>query len=114
MTAPMKKITWCVIYLKKSKLHIIQLHVVQKYMDVAKVTAKLLPNAVPTLFMFGPSPISYKRKIISSETAEDANLEIRPNVLKKPMKSEFNEHGYCYNFPKSTNDNSENTSDKGK
>ena len=98
---------------KKSKLHIIQLHGVQKYMDVAKVTAKLLPNAVPTLFMFGPSPISYKRKIISSETAEDANLEIRPNVLKKPMKSEFNEHGYCYNFPKSTNDDSEDTSDKG-
>ena len=98
----------------KSKLHIVQLHVVQKYMDVAKVTAKLLPNAVPTRFMFGPSPISFKRKIISSETAEDANLEIRPNVLKKPMKSEFNEHGYCYNFPKSTNDNSEDTSDKGK
>ena len=92
----------------KSKLHIVQLHVVQKYMDVAKVFATLLPNAVPTLFMFGPSPRSYKRKIITSETAEDVNLEIRPNV-----KSEFNEHGYCYNFPKLTNDNAENTSDKG-
>ena len=56
MTAPMKKITWCVIYLikvnytsynytsykstwtllpNKSKLHIVQLNVVQKYMDIA-------------------------------------------------------------------------------
>ena len=36
MTAPMKKITWCEIYLNnKSKLHIVQLHVIQKYMDVA-------------------------------------------------------------------------------
>ena len=32
MTAPMKKITWCVIYLLK-----LQLHVVQKYMDVTNV-----------------------------------------------------------------------------
>ena len=63
----------------------------------------LLPNAVPTEFRFGPSPISYKRKIINSETAEDTNFEVKPNVLKNPVKSEFNEHGYCYN----------NTSDKG-
>ena len=82
-------------------------------MDVTKVFATLLPNAVPTLFKFGPSPISYKRKIITSETAVDTNLEIRPNDLKKPMKSEFNEHGYCYNFSELANDNSEDTSDKG-
>ena len=82
-------------------------------MDINKVFATLLPNAVPTLFKFGPSPISYKRKIITSETAVDTNLEIRPNDLKKPMKSEFNEHGYCYNFPKLANDNSEDPSDKG-
>ena len=38
MIASMKKITWCVIYLfNKSKLHIVQLHFVQKYMDVAYV-----------------------------------------------------------------------------
>ena len=38
MTAPMKKITWCGIYLIcKSKLHIVQLQVIQKYMDVASI-----------------------------------------------------------------------------
>ena len=58
---------------------------------------RLKDDAVPTEFRFGPSPISYKRKIINSETAEDTNLEVKPNVLKKPVKSEFNEHGYCYN-----------------
>ena len=77
------------------------------------VLATLLPNAVPTLFNFGPTPKSFKRKIITSETAVDINLEIRPNILKKHLKSEFKEHGYCYNFPRLTNDNSENTSDKG-
>ena len=82
-------------------------------MDAAKVTAKLLPNAVPTLFMFGPSPISYKRKIITSETAVHTNLEIRPNISKKSIKSEFNEHNYGYKFPKLTNEDSEDTSDKG-
>ena len=35
MTASMKKITWCVIYLKK--LHIVELHVIQKCMDIAYV-----------------------------------------------------------------------------
>ena len=35
MTALMKKITWCVIYLIKVNYTIVQLHVVQKYMDVA-------------------------------------------------------------------------------
>ena len=64
---------------------------------------RLKDDAVPTEFRFGPSPISYKRKIINSETAEDINLEVKPNILKKPVKSEFNEHGYCY----------DNTSDKG-
>ena len=34
MTAPMKNITWCNLP-NKSKLHIVQLHVVQKYMDIA-------------------------------------------------------------------------------
>ena len=58
---------------------------------------RLKNDAVPTEFRFGPSPISYKRKIINSETAEDTNLEVKPNVLKKPVKSEFKEHGYCYN-----------------
>ena len=105
----MKKITWCVIYLIKVNYTSYKYTSYKsKYMDIAKVFATLLPNAVPTLFKFGPSPKSYKRKIITSETAEDANLEIRPNV-----KSEFNEHGYCYNFPKLTNDNAENTSDNG-
>ena len=32
ITAPMKKINWCVIYLIK-----VQLHIVQKYMDIANV-----------------------------------------------------------------------------
>ena len=45
---------------------------------------RLREGAVPTIFSFEPNPsISFKRKIISSETAVDANLEIRPNVLKK-------------------------------
>ena len=45
---------------------------------------RLREGAVPTIFNFEPNPsISFKRKIISSETAVDANLEIRPNVLKK-------------------------------
>jgi hypothetical protein len=84
------------------------------YQQPGNLFLTLLPNAVPTVFKFGPTPKSFKRKIINSEGAEDANHEIRPNVLKKPMKSEFNEHGSCYNFPKLANDNSENTSDKGK
>ena len=42
MTASMKKITWFVIYLYESKLHILQLHVVQKYMHslLIKVCSK--------------------------------------------------------------------------
>ena len=36
MTAPMKNITWCNLP-NKSKLHIVQLHVVQKYMDGAYI-----------------------------------------------------------------------------
>ena len=40
MTASMKKITWCVNLPNKSKLHILQLHVVQKYMDIAYARCK--------------------------------------------------------------------------
>ena len=84
------------------------------YQQPGNLFLTLLPNAVPTVFKFGPTPKSFRRKIVTSETAENTNLEIKPNKIRKLRKSEFNEHGYCYNFPKSTNDNSENTSDKGK
>ena len=38
MTAPMKKIIWCVIYLSNKSKHIVQLHLAQKYMDVAFIS----------------------------------------------------------------------------
>ena len=74
--------------------------------------ASLSPNAVPTLFDFGPTPKSFKRKR-RSETEVDTNLKTRPNISKKPRKNDFNEHSYCYKFPKLPNENSEDTLDEG-
>ena len=77
-----------------------------------RTKSRLKVDAVPTVFSFRPTPKSFKRKR-SSETEVCTNLEIRPNISKKPRKNEFNEHSYCYNFPKLPNENSEDTLDEG-
>ena len=74
-----------------------------------RTKSRLKVDAVPTVFSFRPTPKSFKRKRIGSEKAVDTNLEISPNISKKPRKSVFNEHSYCYNFPKLPNENSEDT-----
>ena len=56
MTVLMKKITWCVIYPPK-KLHITQLLIIQKYMDVAntKSTLNLFSDPISAVFCTYPS-----------------------------------------------------------
>ena len=78
-----------------------------------RTKSRLKADAVPTVFSFRPTPKSFKRKRIGSEKAVDTNLKIRPNISKKPRKNEFNEHSYCYKFPKLPNENSEDTLDEG-
>ena len=74
-----------------------------------RARSRLKVDAVPTVFNFRPTPKSFKRKR-SSKTEVCTNLETRPNISKKPRKSEFNEHSYCYQFPKLPNENSGDTS----